>query len=147
MKRITVNIPFKEGMMIDVRDNISIDQIGKTVFIAAPELEVSDGYHTMDELYDHRIELFITLCRKCIDINAEGGMDVNNDVWRSKFHSDDSSFDGWFILGIGKETKSQISYHIPMSRWDDTGFAETLDRAPEWDGHSSADVLQRLKKL
>lgn len=25
--------------------------------------EVSDGYHTFNELYDHRIKLFITLCR------------------------------------------------------------------------------------
>lgn len=27
------------------------------------EMEVSDGYHTFDELYDHRITLYIALCR------------------------------------------------------------------------------------
>jgi hypothetical protein len=50
-------------------------------------------------------------------------------------------------MGIGKEKGKQISYHLPLSRWDETYFAETLDKAPEWDGHTSADVLERLKTL
>jgi len=67
--------------------------------------------------------------------------------WRSKAHHDGSAWEGWFIIGIGKDTGSQISYHLPLSRWEETSFAETLDRAPEWDGHTSDDVLQRLKNL
>lgn len=111
----------------------------------------SDGYHTFDELYDHRITLFIALCRfvQFEDDAARdyGGVNRPEQVWRSKTHSDGSTMDGWFIMGIGKEKGKQISYHLPLSRWDETNFAETLDRAPEWDGHTSAAVLERLKKL
>ncbi len=122
--------------------------------------KISDGYHTFDELYEHRIILFIALCKK---INGEDEMqkqlgafkegfafDANGwirKVWRSKLHSDGSVYDGWFILGIGKETGSQVSYHLPLSKWDETDFAETLEKAPEFDGHTSNDVLDRLKNL
>ena len=112
-------------------------------------MQVSDGFHTMDELYNHRIELFIALCRLSspAPIYVDGKIWMAGSCWRSKLHSDGSNFDGWFILGIGKEKGTQITYHIPMSRWEDTNFAETLDCAHEYDGHTSVDVLDRLKRL
>lgn len=117
--------------------------------VALPVLDVgavSDGYHTIAELYDHRITLFIALCRSQAYIENEFG--CSRFIWRSKFHGDGNpAYEGWFIMGIGKEKGKQISYHLPLSRWDETDFAETLDRAPEWDGHTSADVLERLKTL
>ena len=113
--------------------------------------KVSDGYHTFDELYDHRITLFIALCRFVQDAdetaNDYGGQSRPNKIWRSKTHHDGTSWDGWFIMGIGKEKGEQISYHLPLSRWDETDFAETLEKAPEWDGHTSNEVLERLKAL
>ena len=115
--------------------------------------QVSDGYHTIAELYDHRITLFITLCRMASRLFATPMHDDTSDIprysiWRSKTHGDgDPAYEGWFIMGIGKGRGKQISYHLPLSRWDETDFAETLDKAPEWDGHTSADVLQRLKDL
>lgn len=110
--------------------------------------DVSDGYHTIEQLYDHRITLFIALCRN-FDLLQETDLHPHGylDVWRSKTHHDGSSWDGWFIMGIGKEKGEQISYHIPLSRWDETDFAETLEMAPPWDGHTSQDVLERLKNL
>ena len=99
-----------------------------------------DGYHTWDELYEHRITLWIALCNKISEYEFE------KCVWRSKLHSDETSFDGWFILGIGKE-QPQITYHLPLSKWEATNFAETLDKAPEFDGHTSDDVLERIKNL
>lgn len=105
--------------------------------------QVSDGYHTIQELYDHRIALFIALCRWVVFESNPGCAHV----WRSLQHSDGSSMDGWFIMGIGKEKGEQISYHLPVSYWEETNFAETLDRAPKWDGHTSTDVLERLKNL
>lgn len=116
-----------------------------------PDCTTCDGYHTFNELYDHRITLFIALCRFVIAedeaARSYGGVKRENRVWRSKLHYDDTSFEGWFIMGIGKEKDVQISYHIPLSRWEETNFAETLERAPEWDGHTSDDVLNRLKTL
>ncbi len=106
-----------------------------------------DGYHTFGELYDHRITLFIALCRhmhELLGIENPGKFKT----WRSKKHADGSSFDGWFIMGIGKEKGKQITYHLPLSRWEETHFVEeNLEFAPEWDGHTSDDVLTRLKNL
>jgi hypothetical protein len=33
----------------------------------------------------------------------------------------------------------QITYHLPEYKWTQTEFAETLERAPEWDCHTPAD--------
>lgn len=122
--------------------------------IKSDEVEVSDGYHTFTELYDHRVTLFIALCRLItMDLieyeneNGELSIDRKKLPWRSKKHSDGSEFEGWFIMGIGKEPGKQISYHLPVDSWDETDFAETLEQAPEFDGHTPQDVIQRLKNL
>lgn|SRR5665811_199899 len=117
----------------------------KQIKITGENIQISDGYHTFEELYEHRIELFIVLCRVIWDINKVEG--AYTKPWRSKLHSDGSSFDGWFILGLNKDKGEQITYHIPISRWRETDFAETLEKAPEWDGHTSQDVLKRLKAI
>lgn len=124
------------------------------------EMECSDGYHTFSELYEHRIALYLALCKK---INAEDELNKSmrafkegfafdrnswiREVWRSKLHSDGTSFDGWFVLGVNKEEGKQITYHLPLVKWEETNFAETLDKAPEFDGHTAHDVLERFKKL
>lgn len=108
-----------------------------------------DGYHTFDELYAHRIALFIALCQQLLNRNIvceELGED-RVVIWRSKKHSDGGSYDGWFIMGINTEKGKQISYHLPMSKWDETAFAHELETAPEWDGHTPDDVLNRLKNI
>ncbi len=66
-------------------------------------VDVSDGYHTFGELYDHRCALWIALCRAEVDLQnmaRDAGAIVGKDdaPWRSKFHSDGSSFDGWFVV-------------------------------------------------
>lgn len=115
-----------------------------------------DGYHTFDELYDHRITLYIALCRSMQDFEFHGDMRNNGPafnhkiVWRSKRHSDGDLCFGTgtqFVMGIRTAKGDQITYHIPIERWDETTFAETLEYAPEWDGHTSDDVLDRLKGL
>lgn len=113
-------------------------------------MEVFDGYHTMDELYEHRITLFIALCRAVHPRGVYGGPDEKYWCWRSKKHHDGELCFGTgtqFVLGIGTEAGKMITYHIPIEHWDETGFAETIEVAPEWDGHTSDDVLERLKNL
>lgn len=113
------------------------------ITITGAQMVCSDGYHTFDELYDHRMTLYIALCR----ILKEGD---HNGIWRSRYHSDGELCFGtgtMFVLGIGTEKGKQITYHIPVERWDETDFAPTLDLAPERDGHSSEDVLTRLKSM
>jgi hypothetical protein len=97
----------------------------------------NDGYHTFDELYEHRHALFIALCRELIGFP----------IWRSRQHHDGSTYDGWFIMGICSLPGEQITYHLPERLWTEAFFATPLDRAPEWDGHTSEDVIRRLYVL
>lgn len=108
---------------------------------------ISDGYHTFGELYEHRITLFITLCRTLRQVGMLLDSEAAIKVWRSKLHHDETAYDGWFIMGINLDKGNQISYHLPESKWQETNFCVTLTKAPEWDGHTSADVLERLKSL
>lgn len=97
-----------------------------------PIQENSDGYHTFDELYKHRYALYIRLCK------------YEPSCWKSKLHSDNTMFDGEFIMGFTNEYNEQITYHLPLKLWDRCDFATTLDSAPEWDGHTSDMVIARL---
>lgn len=115
-------------------------------FCSRPQHDCAcDGYHTFEELYDHRITLYIALCKQ---ISRETGWGY---VWRSKRHSDGELCfvtGTQFVMGIGKEKGKQVTYHIPIERWDEVDSqVQTLDRAPEYDGHTSDDVLERLKKI
>lgn len=98
-------------------------------------VEVSDGFHTFEELYEHRILLWLAFCK------------LRGCAWRSRLHSDGSSIEGWFLLGMGGEPGRQVTYHLPDSAWELASFAETFQRAPTFDGHTSADVLDRLKRF
>ena len=108
--------------------------------------DISDGCHTFGELYDHRITLFIALCKQ---IDNQPYAESKYKVWRSKKHCDNElCFDGtWFIMGIGTRKGEQITYHIPVGRWNETEFAETLQKAPEYDNHTAEVVIKRLKML
>jgi len=98
--------------------------------------KISDGYHTFEELYEHRHALFISLV-----------LDNPEKSWISKFHDDGSSYDGWFIAGMVLPT-GNISYHLPISKWEllDNGKIRKLDKAPKFDGHTANDVIERLNK-
>jgi hypothetical protein len=105
--------------------------------------KVSDGYHTFGELYEHRIVLFIALCRQASIRNIRNSN--YNPCWKSLLHSDGTSLEGWFIMGYGRGEGHQITYHMPMEYWDHIKFAEVEARAPKWDGHTSQQALDRIK--
>lgn len=73
-------------------------------------------------------------------------------VWRSKIHSKVNfhgrqSWPGIFILGIHTEQGKQITFHLPEDKWDKCNFARTFSVAPDYDGHSQQDVLERIKNI
>lgn len=92
--------------------------------------EISDGYHTFNELYEHRHALFAAVCKM-------------SDSWKSKLHNDGTMFDGWFIAGINTPD-GQATYHLPMRLYADFP-AKEIDKAPVWDGHTSNDVIARIR--
>jgi hypothetical protein len=95
----------------------------------------SDGYHTFDELYEHRMVLTAALMKAHPDIS-----------WRSKRHSEDGDpmFDGFFVVGMDLPT-GQITYHYKLEHWHLFDFLPHRKYAPKWDGHSPADVVIRLR--
>ena len=105
------------------------------IFIPGETGEVSDGYHTFNELYEHRHALFIALSRTRLDL-----------CWRSKLDSSGKGMEGWFLAGMCLPT-GDISYHLPDRLWELLDEARTIDHAPKWDGHTSVDVIARLKAL
>lgn len=131
---------------MDVKRYSLVDRQNQSMNFADSVGKISDGYHTFNELYAHRIELYIQLCRV---MRRYRSFPENKDcgVWRSQKHSDGSGIDGWFVMGIFERKGLQITYHLPIERWEECDFAETLETAPEFDGHTSGDVLSRLRNL
>ena len=114
----------------------------KTLVVMGDDsMEAQDGFHTFGELYEHRIVLFAALCNFMLN-NSESKMSI----WKSKLHSDGTMFEGWFVAGLGVFKGEQITYHIPLKDWD-LFKCEEFGHAPEWDGHTPEDVLERLKGI
>lgn len=100
---------------------------------------LSDGCHTYNELYEHRCRLFMELCRQS-----------PNDVYCVEKLKDDE----WFLLvmidTLAKKNK-QLSYHLPAIHYEECLEFSDLLAQEVWekmyDGHTSEDVLERLKNL
>lgn len=98
---------------------------------------ISDGHHTFDELYHHRIVLFCTLCNLFPEIS-----------WKSKKHFDeknDPMFDNSFIAGINTP-EGVATYHIKLKYWDMFDVPE-LEHAPKYENYDSDDVIERIYSL
>lgn len=96
--------------------------------------ELSDGFHTYNELYDHRNSLFLCLMKAW-----------KKDAWYSAKHDDGGMYPGYFIAGIDF-SHGRASYHLPSRFWKYAKWigAQKLERAPEYDGYTSEDVLDRI---
>lgn len=104
---------------------------------------VSDGYHTFQELYDMRLSLTVALFHQ---IYERFFMELGR-TWRSKQHSDGTMFKGMFIVGTTLQDGRQITFHYHNEHWDKFYFCEIEEKAPEWDGHTDKDVIERLLAL
>lgn len=94
--------------------------------------EISDTYHTFDELYYHRCVLFSLICNQ-----------NNHIAWKSKKHSTGDMYDNMFIVGVNTPY-GQITYHYNLKFWDMFKVPE-LDNAPEWDDSTPADCIERMR--
>ena len=103
-------------------------------FIPCNPSKVSDGYHTFEELYDHRCLLFIQLIGLLPAFS-----------FASYCHSDETVWEGWFIAGC-RLNNGMITYHLPIKFADLIPNSVWVPKAPEWDGHTSRDVCDRLIK-
>ena len=110
--------------------------------------DVTDGYHTFQELYRHRFHLYIALLKVLDRYNNP----INGHMvcWKSRLHHDGTMFDDMFIAGITISSftgpSRTLTYHLPNEYWDKLPLI-TWDHAPEYDGHTSDDVLKYLLEL
>ena len=98
--------------------------------------EISDGYHTFNELYYYRMlynAAFFNLLPKHM-------------VYKSKRHHDGEECfgGGWFIVVANLPT-GQISNHYELKDWDLFDIPEK-EIADEWDGHTTQEAAERLHK-
>lgn len=131
--------------------------------LESSEIElISDKYHNFKTLYDFRkmynAALFNEWARgyltskKLIKQGILDSMIIDQpkfNVHKSKKHFDGESPFGkedWFIVCAMLPT-GQISNHYPMEDWDLFKIPETEKALFEFDGHTSEDVLERLKNL
>lgn len=96
--------------------------------------EVSDGYHTFNELYHHHMVLFAVICNQ-----------FKLESWKSWLHNDGTLFEDYFIVGISTP-QGNYSYHFHKDHWDMFRVPE-LDNAPKWDGHMLSDIDRLLSLL
>lgn len=117
--------------MLEAKDCFVRSAIGAPNIVNPSQL--TDGYHTFQELYVHRMELFAVICRQ-----------NQAHAWKSKLHDDGTMYPNYFIVGINTPS-GPFTYHYRMDSWDLFDIKE-LERAPEWDGHTSAHIT-RLHSL
>lgn len=99
----------------------------------------SDGYHTFNELYEFRKAYNAALFNEWA---ASGKCSVHKS-WRH--HDGELCFGGgWFIV-VAVLPYGQISNHYEAKDWNLFVVPETECALFEFDGHTSEDVIARLK--
>jgi len=99
---------------------------------------VSDGYHTFNELYEYRLLYNAGMCNALKDRVI---------ITKSKKHSDGELCfgGGWFVVTMELPT-GQVTNHYEMKDWDYFKVDE-VETAPEWDGHTPYVAKERLEEF
>lgn len=116
-----------------IADNLITN--GVTVLPESGIGDMSDGYHTFNELYHLRAVLFSVICNLhplC--------------SWKAKKHHDGTMYDGMFIVGINT-SEGQATYHYDIDPYWDMFKVPEAEFAPEWDGHTADEAIRRLSLL
>lgn len=130
---------FAENLNCDIAKNYFIAEFlianGITVLPESGIGDMSDGYHTFNELYHHRAVLFSVICNLhplC--------------SWKAKKHHDGTMYDGMFIVGINTP-EGQATYHYDIDPYWDMFKVPEAEFAPEWDGHTADEAIRRIALL
>lgn len=107
-------------------------------------VEIGDGYHTLHELYQHRMALNAALFH--VIYNTSDNHDFG--VYKSKNHhpTSDPMFDGYFIVFcIDHFDDKWISYHYALKHWDEFNIPEA-ESPPEYP-NNHISIFDFAKKL
>ena len=100
--------------------------------------ELSDGYHSFNELYEFR-----KLYNACLfnEWYEQGKYKVHKSL--RHYDGEECFGGGWFIVAALLPT-GQISNHYKVEDWDLFRCKKTEKALFEFDGHTSEDVRERL---
>ena len=100
--------------------------------------ELSDGYHTFNELYEFR-KLYNAL------LFNEWARNEEIEVYKSKRHYDNEECfgGGWFIV-VAMLPSGQISNHYELKDWELFNIPEYEKSKYEFDGYTPKDVRVRM---
>jgi len=128
---------------IDNLIKVKIMILGKDITLpeGADVNEVSDGYHTFDELYEFRKMYNAALFN-------EWAESERYEVHKSLKHNDGEECfgGGWFIV-VAILPDGQITNHYKNEDWDLFRLPVKDKALYKYDGHTGADVLQRLASI
>jgi hypothetical protein len=134
------------------------DIFEKTYNVAGDLGDVSDGYHTFNELYEFRkmynAALFNEWAKQQesvpgeFDRNGMNPLRPKYNVHKSlKHHDGEPCFDGkWFVV-VAILPTGQITNHYPIEDWPLFKIPTVEKALYPFDGHTGKDVLTRLKEL
>ena len=122
-------------------DQIKIFLYKKKWRILIAENEISDGYHSFEDLYEFR-KLYNAL------LFNEWAKTGDIEVYKSKKHYDGEECfgGGWFIV-VAILPTGQISNHYKIKDWDLFKIPEYEKSKYEFDGHTAFDVMERMKEM
>ena len=135
---------------------LNFETIQQAIIDTPNEHKFSDGYHTFESLYDIRLAYNVALFNEWgrqHRPDKSGRMYLSIPVPKYDVHKSTRHHDGelcfgggWFIV-VANLPSGQISNHYEMKHWDLFRVPETEKAKYEWDGHTSEDVINRLKSL
>lgn len=116
----------EKGMYEQICGVAGIDDIG----------DLSDGYHTFNELYYQRMMLFAVI------VNSH-----KDKAWKTRNHEDGNPCfgGGWFLVSIDTP-KGTYGYHYEDKYWHMFDCSE-LGQAKHWDGYTDKDVDRLLSLI
>lgn len=115
--------------------------------ILAKSGDLSDGFHTFNELYKYRMLYNAAFFNELAYKRNNDNCDVDYDVHKSKRHSDGEECfgGGWFIV-MAELPTGQISNHYELKDWDLFNIPEK-EKANVWDGHTPQEAADRLENF
>lgn len=137
-----------EAAWTAVQNNVNVEIPNPGIVIAPVKSvsEISDGDHTLKDLYFARMLLNAAL------FNEWSGWNFPHkrvrSVQKSKLHADGTMFEGgWFIVMAEVLQRDgsfkQISFHYEILYWDLFQINPRV-RAAEWDGHDAQEAYRRI---
>lgn len=113
----------EKGMYEQICEIAAINDIG----------DLSDGYHTFNDLYYQRCVLFATI------VNSH-----KTKAWKTKYHEDGEPCfgGGWFLVTV-ETPEGAYGYHYEDKYWNLFDCKE-LKKAKHWDGYTDKDVGRLL---